>query len=573
MLASSPGPAGLRLALLLALASGATAQEIHATLEHAVGRVVAGEVTWELRLSARDLEEPPTVHLQDWGEWTTRPGYVELVAAEPALAGEGPRWTLADPGEFEGSLELHLRLRPAVFDSELHRRHHLLPVVSETYAFGFAWNVLPNLEVDGEPIAGERILTLRAPEGQEVVTGWEGHAGHGEQTVELEARQGNALIAFGVPTAMADSDEVEVFQFGGTSVVADHVHELVSRLAPPMGAACGRPAARPLRVFVVDTHAGGTGTDHGLRIGFTRGMDADAAESPYFEQMVAHELFHFWLGKLLSPADDSLVWFQEGFTDYLSLWHYTAAGLGSREWFVERLLELDREARERSTLGRLPFTDPTIEWRDGDGPNETMAYKGGAVLALALDVELRARGGIGLHGLIRHLLAAGRTYEEAAIRAWLVAQGLEELDRAAIAGTEVPRAADSLRRLGFRVEERPVTLAYVGIRADAEPFGTVLAVDPAGPAAAAGVEVGDRITGFCNTRHPRPALREGFELEHPFGATYFDPDTDGHRIGVMRAGERLELSIEPRTIEGGVLRRWLTDGVEVDAYFEHSGNR
>ncbi len=552
--------------ILLFSALGPPGATIDLTLEHVLDEP---SPAWEVTLVARGLPQksPPTLRLEDWGEWTERPGYVTLLESDPPLAGEGPNWTIADESAFAGELTVRYRLALSEFGSVEHQRHGLLPVRSETYTFGYSWNVLPSLEGYDGAVPATRRLCRVAPEGVPIVTGWAGRAEGSTAMVELEREQGNALIAFGTPRASALGDGVEVYQFGGTLDAAEPVHELVASLVPSMAAACAHPAPEPLIVLITDTHGGGTGTDHGLRVGFTRDGDEEQTRNPYFQNLVAHELFHQWLGSTLSMKDSSVVWFQEGFTDYFSLWHLASTGAIDRAWFVERLSELDHEARASSSLGRIAFADPDVSWRDGDGPNETMAYKGGAVLALAIDAELRAGGRAGLHELLRDLIERGPEYDREAIRAWLRDHGLEELDARAIGGTDVPTVRDSLERAGFRLEERETPLAFTGLRTDGEPFGTVLDVAKGSPAETAGILAGDVIGGFCHVRSPRPAIAPEVDVEHRFGLVWFDPERDDHRIWVSREGEELELEIHPESIPGGLLRRWKVEEEAGDAFF------
>ncbi|MDA1267337.1 MAG: hypothetical protein O2816_19825, partial [Planctomycetota bacterium] len=288
-----------RLLLSLIVASAlsvaqARGQEIHTTLEHVL--VEGGSAVWEVTVRAQDIGEPaPVVHLQDWGEWTDYDGYLELVESDPPLVGEGPEWRVDPDADWDERLLARFRLHPTDLGSPEQRAHGLLPTTGPSYTFGYSWNVIPNLLRGGSPIEAERTLALRAPAEVMITSGWVGH-GRGHQHFDLDANQGNAMVAFGEWTSMDDSGLVEVYQFGGTFPIAEQVHALIEKLLPTMEEGCAHPAAKPQRVFVVDNKAGGTGTDFGLRIGFTAGMDEGTFESPYFLQLVAHELFHHWLG-------------------------------------------------------------------------------------------------------------------------------------------------------------------------------------------------------------------------------------------------------------------------------------
>jgi hypothetical protein len=150
----------------------------------------------------------------------------------------------------------------------------------------------------------------------------------------------------------------------------------------------------PVRLFIAPWEGGGTMTDHGCIVGAPGALDDGLA--PDYVRLLAHELFHIWLGGYLSPDDESLVWFHEGFTEYCAVWHVAASGLASREWFAERIAIMDAETRASEAYGRVAFADPAVSWRDDNGPNETLGYRGGALLAFCADQELRRQGRPGL---------------------------------------------------------------------------------------------------------------------------------------------------------------------------------
>lgn len=121
---------------------------------------------------------------------------------------------------------------------------------------------------------------------------------------------------------------------------------------------------------------------------------------------MAHELLHFWNGLALIPADDREEWFKEGVTDYLTTVTLARNGLLDRELLFKRIENFPRRvlfARYGQRLGmsvRAAGEDKQT--------NRQLIYGGGAVAALALDVELRLRSDdrVGLPDLMRALYAA-----------------------------------------------------------------------------------------------------------------------------------------------------------------------
>ena len=440
--------------LLLLLAPMATGQaSVHTTITFEPN--AAGAPVWDVRVEAKDLEGDVRIRLEHWGEWNVVDSlYVEWVSCAPPLLEDPPRGEEHAFDDHDGVLSLHYRLHPTRLGSEVQQRFTLLPTWCPSYSIGFAVNSVVELVVDGEPIDAERSIELRAPADMEIVSDFGGSA-RIRQVTELAGPLGNALIAFGRPSARLTDDahglEVEVVQFGAGFDATESVLETVLNAAPAMQRTTGHPIKNPLLVFITDNYGGGAGTDYGFRIGYTTDTPDWQRDTYYFHQHVAHELFHQWLGGYLKPVDQSLVWFIEGFTDYLALWHIAATGHVTREWFDERLSELVEEARTRSSLGQIAFGDPTVRWRDGDGPNEIMAYKGGTLLAFALDVELRARAKGTLMDLIAELCARqpARPVTAQDLADWLTARGLTEFHTRFIAGREIPDFAADKERAGL----------------------------------------------------------------------------------------------------------------------------
>jgi hypothetical protein len=497
-----------------------------------------------------------------WGWPQDRP-YLELVECEPPLAKlveDGSALTLELPPRWNGRARVVYRLRLTQRGTDEHARSPLAPSRGDGYAYGHSTNVLLRPTQAGEPLEAdvETEIVAARPDAT-LITGWEG-LGEGRQHVTPDTPWGNAPIVFGTPTAVGvdhrEAFTVEVFQLCGPDATP-RVLELVRTLVPAMERATGWPARNPSRVFLSNTMEGGMGGDYGLHLN----VPVDAAPgfegSDLFAQTLAHELFHEWLGTRLHESHGSLVWFREGFTEYLAEWFAASTDVISRERFAETLEEYDRFARSGTSLGRVAFADPGVDWRDGDGPNELMAYRAGPVLALALDVELRAAGQPGLLQLVRDLLARDEpVFPPETLHEWFVAHGLESRWETSVAGHELPSASDSLVRAGFERTDVPVDVAYLGLQTvEEKPIWRVLAVDPEGPAAAAGVQVGDVIDGFYPFNGAPTRLRE-LSTPYTFGLAIFTPGIEGSFLGIMRGDEKLKLYVEPELRPWGLRTGW-----------------
>jgi predicted metalloprotease with PDZ domain len=319
--------------------------------------------------------------------------------------------------------------------------------------------------------------------------------------------------------------------------------------------ATGRGPRGPVRIFIRTAGGVGTHTDFGLVISR---LDPVVPLSDYLTEHLAHELLHDWLGSRLL-GDSSVVWFYEGFTEYLANWHGTATGLFTRDRFADRILAFEREARTNSSLGRVAFAQPGIDWRDSDGPNEIMAYKGGALLAFVLDVELRRRGQ-SVSAIIRELLASdSRDYGLADLRGAMARLGLSDLYERSIARTDVPAAHPLLVEMGFVDTKQQASLTYLGIEAryegpaDATEVvpAIVTAIDSAGPAAKAGVRPGDRIIGYGDRRGDPPELGPGAPPHFQFGLNVIPSGARSIKLQILRDGTPMQIEVAPVRIGGG----------------------
>jgi len=360
---------------------------------------------------------------------------------------------------------------------------------------------------------------------------------------------------------------LEVYQFGGGRDVTGAMAHVLGTVLPELSTHLDRKLRSPYRAFITDTQGGGMGSHFGLRVGFFADAEEGLEESSYFRQHITHELFHEWLGIQLRESDSSLVWFKEGFTEYLSLWQAAAAGLVSRDWFASRLIELQEIARQRSSLGSKAFGDPDVAWRDGDGPNETLAYTGAPLLALVLDAELRQAGQPGLMQLVRDLLGCGETYSLSDIRQWLEDHGLADRYERSIAGVEMPDITDILARIGYELVEEAAPLTYFGLQTTDEMFHwEVLAIDPEGPAAQVDIRVGDVINGYFPSRANAPRIRD-VDTRYRFGLDRFEPGIEGTFLGLVRGEEEHQIFLQPELIPGGFLRRLGAGGTALDGFF------
>ena len=153
--------------------------------------------------------------------------------------------------------------------------------------------------------------------------------------------------------------------------------------------------------------------------------------------LISHEYFHSWNIKSLKPAEfatldytqenyTELLWFFEGFTSYFDELMLLRAGLIDAPRYLKLLAVtvsgvLATPGRHVQSVAGASFDAWVKYYRpDENSPNSTISYYGkGALVALALDLRLRALGRHGIDDVMRGLWqrSAGGPIAEADILA------------------------------------------------------------------------------------------------------------------------------------------------------------
>ena len=571
---------GLATALTIACAPSGAVQQPHATANDPAAAppveyriqyaAAANDGTLRVSLRARSLRPASgdvVIALPDWGEWTTAPEpYVRGLQIDGSAFAFDAAGRLSVPRALVADEELVVTYQLSVrhVASAAHRERRLLPYRDATHVFGFVKNTLAELLVDGRAIRRPSVVSIEAAADEAIFTGWGGHS-LGRQTArasaEFPAENGAFAIgrASGLTMRSVGGVPVEIAQFASGPDMTVEIAGYVESLVAAMSRTTGRGPRGPMRILLEPQRAegvfGGTHTNDGTVVYFPV-----APLSVIAKLTLAHEVFHDWLGSHLL-ADDSVTWFNEGFTDYIALWHAAAAGLVTPAQFAERMLDIERDARTSTSLGRVRFAEPGTKWRDGDGANETMAYRGGALIAFFADIQLRQRGET-VTGLIRELLSRPkREYGLNDIRIAMANLGVSDVYKQSIDGTHVPTVRPLLIAAGFDEDKvaQPATLTYLGIDAHYEGSGSigvipavVRAIDPAGPAAKVDLRVGDRIMSIGDLRGDPPAIVPSEQTRYRFGLNVVPSSASTVTLRIERKGSGSEVQIAPVRRAGGV---------------------
>jgi hypothetical protein len=533
------------------------------------------EPVWRVHIVGQGFSKLPRLRMKTWGGWSEWEGYyIRNVIARPAarnIALPGGILEFVSQGEWNGTFEVSYQIPLLRVGSKVQQHAGLLPSFEGLNSCGFAWNTLMELipGTDGAEVEiFDRFVRIVPPSGSSVATGWGGVTKQ-LQEIHLAGPLDNTPILIGVPASIKRSEgegvRYEVAQFGKGWDRTDAVLKVAQSVVPSYEWDSGHKLKHPVRIFLFDGASANTHTPSASLIGY---RETEKEFSNWSKQTLAHELFHDWLGVSGDwiEGDESIAWFHEGFTDYLSLWYTAATDVVNQEWFANRLSALNESAHRSLAYGKVAFAEPGVRWR-AEG-YENLAYKGGAILAFLTDVELRKHGRRGLMELVADLGKQQRsgpvTLNE--IAKWMKDHDLADFYQRYYQGKGLPEIDDALKTAGYVVQEGEAELTYFGVRNEGD---RVVELDPNGPAALAGMKVGDQIGGYFPTRDDRPRYTEQIGTRFTFGLNTIQPGRTGTYIDIIRDGRQFQLPVQPQIIRGGQTIRYVADKNKLESFFSY----
>ncbi len=242
--------------------------------------------------------------------------------------------------------------------------------------------------------------------------------------------------------------------------------------------------------------------------------------------LIAHEYFHSWSVKRLRPAEfatfdytrenyTELLWFFEGFTSYYDDLTLVRSKLIDGPRYLALLAKtvshvFATPGRHLQSVAQSSFDAWVKYYRaDENTPNATISYYAkGSLVALALDLTLRAAGKGSLDDVMRHLWNAsgGGPITRADIALALRAVGRRSFDKELAAWVdgvgELPLPA-LLRTFGVDWKVQPTTMAQrLGVRVNESALTgiKVTHVLRGGAAEAAGLAAGDEVLALGSWR-------------------------------------------------------------------------
>jgi predicted metalloprotease with PDZ domain len=235
--------------------------------------------------------------------------------------------------------------------------------------------------------------------------------------------------------------------------------------------------------------------------------------------LISHEYFHTWNVKRLRPAEftrydygqenyTQLLWFFEGFTSYYEDLLLRRAGLIDDTSYLRLLNKTINQVqqtpgRQVQSVAQASF-DAWVKYyrQDENTPNATVSYYSkGALVALCLDLSLRAEGTGSLDDVMRALwqrCRGGPMHEDDLLQVLQATSGrawTRELQRWVHGTGELP-LQDLLQRHGVTCHEEPAQLAQqLGLRVTEGTAIQIKTVLRGGAAEQAGFAAGDEWLG------------------------------------------------------------------------------
>jgi predicted metalloprotease with PDZ domain len=377
------------------------------------------------------------------------------------------------------------------------------------------------LEAQGQEKALHQVQ-VNAPQGWRVATALE-EAPNGWQALGYEA-----LIDAPIEVGKFARGEIRaagrlyrVAADGDGEVPASFLHDL-AKIAEAEAKLVGAP---PYRQYLLLIHlSDGIGRiaalEHAASSSVIIPHRSFAGGDAYDELLyvVAHELFHAWNARRLRPAElvpydlsreqrSRSLWITEGLTEYYAHRALRLAGLWTKARYLLRLGEQASRALESSLRGLTVEEEAELAWQ---APDEAVAdpdayYARGHLVALALDAAMRGNGKHSLDDVVRALLSEADNHggvlavDGDKLAAEIARQSTPAIGEKVAAWTRAPREFDhldeALAQVGLKlVREESPSRTFAGFAAESD-NGTlrVVSVGPSGPAAGAGLRVGDRI--------------------------------------------------------------------------------
>jgi predicted metalloprotease with PDZ domain len=333
--------------------------------------------------------------------------------------------------------------------------------------------------------------------------------------------------------------------------------------------------------------AGGGGMEHSYSTAI------GVSSSDYLAGVAAHEFFHLWNVKRIRPASlepvdytkeqyTRALWFAEGVTSTYGAYTLLRSGIWNKEKFYEDLSEQITELEERPANRWQSAEQSSLDaWLEKyalyNRPDFSVSYyTKGQILGNLLDILIRDRTNNAkslddvLRAMNQEFAKRGKFYRDSLdVRLTaekVTGESFEDFFAKYVAGTEAFPYRQVLGLAGLEVRTIERRMAVLGFTAARDAYGALIVrdVEADGPAARAGLRVGDAIVAWNGDEAPRWLARWANE-QKPGDALKLRIRRDEKETSLeFRLGEAIETMYEvaedslanekARNIREGLLR-------------------
>jgi predicted metalloprotease with PDZ domain len=288
-------------------------------------------------------------------------------------------------------------------------------------------------------------------------------------------------------------------------------------------------APYPHYTFILHIGRGSAGAGGGMEHANSTAINVSAGE--YLSGVAAHEFFHLWNVKRIRPATlypidyskeqyTRALWFAEGVTSTYGSYTLERTGLWTKQQFYHdlgaQITELEGRSANRWQSAEQSSLDAWLEkyplYNRAD--DSVSYYTKGQVLGELLDILIRDRSANEkslddvLRAMNQEFGLAGKGYRDSLdvqlTAEKLVGGAFEEFFKRYVAGADALPYRATLQLAGLDLRESSHSRALLGITTQSATGGlSVASIDPNGPAAASGLQLGDVIEKWDGGNPPR----------------------------------------------------------------------
>ncbi|MFH1747315.1 MAG: hypothetical protein ABIG44_09765 [Planctomycetota bacterium] len=401
------------MSLLLTIgAATARAESVHYTLTPLIDTgCLHVEVSWD----THTRRQSALIVSPRWGTVDDVPALIKELRIEGVtnVKAQGTRWLLDHPPG--ATIKCTYKVDPGRRQLSWTTTQHPVTTRNFFHGMGAAFLLVPQAG-GGLPEEYETTLRWRLPEGWKAVCSW-GQGSHigallspadMRHSVYLAGRittRTKTIAGLTVTVAVRERFAFDADEFAQmAATIVAHECAFMEEIDFPPYLVTAVPVGEPVKTG--DAHLSGMG----LYQSFALFSAPNSKLTDAFEHLFAHELFHYWNGRVLKAEkpDKLAYWFVEGFTDYYALRILHERGFWSHDTYAKWINRHLREYHANPAIHASNQDIAALYWKERDTVGE-VPYQRGLLLGLRWHRLARDHGvPDGIDRLFKTLVERGR---------------------------------------------------------------------------------------------------------------------------------------------------------------------